>query len=85
VAENPRRNALFGVVPETCGLRRLDGGGCSLAKPVSNANNRDFFENPTQKQASDGPIAAEPSKFDHDPRELHGLPGTFLLLSKTGV
>jgi hypothetical protein len=26
VAENPRRNALFGVVPETCGLRRLDGG-----------------------------------------------------------
>jgi hypothetical protein len=25
-AENPRRNALFGVVPKTCGLRRLDGG-----------------------------------------------------------
>src|SRR5438067_1462098 len=25
-AENPRRNALFGVVSETCGLRRLDGG-----------------------------------------------------------
>src|SRR5258708_4481613 len=23
---NPRRNALFGVVSETCGLRRLDGG-----------------------------------------------------------
>src|SRR5258706_9273207 len=27
VAGNPRRNALFGVVLETCGLRRLDGGG----------------------------------------------------------
>jgi hypothetical protein len=26
VAGNPRRNALFGVIPETCGLRRLDGG-----------------------------------------------------------
>src|SRR6202022_3882792 len=27
IAENPGRNALFGVVPESCGLRRLDGGG----------------------------------------------------------
>jgi hypothetical protein len=26
VAGNPRRNALFGVLPETSGLRRLDGG-----------------------------------------------------------
>jgi hypothetical protein len=26
VAGNPRRNALFGVVSETRGLRRLDGG-----------------------------------------------------------
>src|SRR6202022_3809721 len=26
IAENPGRNALFGVVPESCGLRRLDGG-----------------------------------------------------------
>ena len=26
MAGNPRRNALFGVVSETCGLRRLDGG-----------------------------------------------------------
>jgi hypothetical protein len=26
VAGNPRRNALFDVVPETRGLRRLDGG-----------------------------------------------------------
>ena len=26
MAGNPRRNALFGVVPETYGLRRLDGG-----------------------------------------------------------
>jgi hypothetical protein len=26
IAENPGRNALFGVVPEWCGLRRLDGG-----------------------------------------------------------
>ncbi len=25
-AGNPRRNALFGVVSEMCGLRRLDGG-----------------------------------------------------------
>ena len=25
--ENPRGNALFSVVPETCGLQRLDGGG----------------------------------------------------------
>jgi hypothetical protein len=23
MAESPRRNALFGVVPETCGLRRM--------------------------------------------------------------
>jgi hypothetical protein len=29
VAGNPRRNALFGVVSETPGLRRLDGGGSS--------------------------------------------------------
>jgi len=29
VAGNPRRKALFGVVSETCGLRRLDGGVCS--------------------------------------------------------
>jgi hypothetical protein len=85
VAGNAGRNALFGAVAETCGLQGLGGGGCSLAKPVSNANNRDFFENPTQKQVSDGPIAAEPSKFDHDPRELHGHPGTFLLFRKTGV
>jgi hypothetical protein len=27
VVGNPRRNGLFGVVPETRGLRRLDGGG----------------------------------------------------------
>src|SRR5216683_2291807 len=27
MAGSPRRNALFGVVSETCGLRRLDGGG----------------------------------------------------------
>ena len=26
MAGNPRRNALSGVVPETCGLQRLDGG-----------------------------------------------------------
>src|ERR1700682_2880550 len=26
ITENPGRNALFGVVPESCGLRRLDGG-----------------------------------------------------------
>jgi hypothetical protein len=26
MTENARRNAPFGVVPETCGLRRLDGG-----------------------------------------------------------
>src|ERR1700682_1379716 len=26
MAGNPRRSALFGVVSETCGLRRLDGG-----------------------------------------------------------
>src|SRR5882672_3948812 len=26
IAENPGRNALFGVVPESRGLRRLDGG-----------------------------------------------------------
>jgi hypothetical protein len=26
VAENPRRNNLFGVVSETCGLQGLDGG-----------------------------------------------------------
>jgi hypothetical protein len=26
MAGNPARNALFGVVPESCGLRRLDGG-----------------------------------------------------------
>jgi hypothetical protein len=26
VAGNPRRNALFGIVLESCGLRRLDGG-----------------------------------------------------------
>ena len=26
MAGNPRRNALFGVVSESCGLRRLDGG-----------------------------------------------------------
>jgi hypothetical protein len=26
IAENARRNAPFGVVPETCGLRRLGGG-----------------------------------------------------------
>ena len=26
VAGNPRRNALFDIVPETRGLRRLDGG-----------------------------------------------------------
>jgi hypothetical protein len=37
VAGNPRKNALSGVVPETCGLRRLDGGGASPAKPVSDA------------------------------------------------
>jgi hypothetical protein len=36
VVGNPRRNALFGVVLETRGLRRLGGGGCSRAKPVSN-------------------------------------------------
>jgi hypothetical protein len=29
VAGNPRRNALFGVVSEMYGLRRLDGGVCS--------------------------------------------------------
>ena len=35
MARNPRRNALFGIVSESCGLRRLDGGddldqtGCS--------------------------------------------------------
>jgi hypothetical protein len=66
-------------------LEGLDGGGCSLAKPVSNANNREFFENSGQKQALDGLMATELSKFDRDPRELHGHPGTFLLLSRTGV
>jgi hypothetical protein len=40
VAGNPRRNALFGVVSETCGLRRLDGGGRSPAKPVSASEKR---------------------------------------------
>jgi hypothetical protein len=29
VAGNPRRSGLFGVVPESRGLRRLDGGVCS--------------------------------------------------------
>src|SRR5258705_8135516 len=38
VAGNPRRNALFGVISEMCVLRRLDGGGCSPAKPVSMPN-----------------------------------------------
>jgi hypothetical protein len=42
VAGNPRRKALFDVVSETCGLRRLDGGRTSPAKPVSNA---EFPEN----------------------------------------
>jgi hypothetical protein len=32
VAGNPRRNALFSVVPETCGLQRLDGGGRSQVR-----------------------------------------------------
>ena len=68
VAENPGRNALFGVASETCGLRRLDGGGCSLAKPVSNANNREFFGNSSPKQASNGLIATNAAKFDRDLR-----------------
>ena len=29
---NPRRNALFGAVPETRGLQGLDGGGRSLIR-----------------------------------------------------
>jgi hypothetical protein len=37
VAGNPRRNALFGVAPENCGLLGLGGGAASPAKPVSNA------------------------------------------------
>ena len=36
------------------------GGVRSLAKPVSKANNREFFENLSPKQASDGFMATDP-------------------------
>src|SRR5258706_5557847 len=49
VARNARRNALFGVVPETFGLRRLDGGvrsqirtGLHLQFPANREINREF-------------------------------------------
>jgi hypothetical protein len=43
IAENPGTNALFGVVPESCGLRRLDGGVRSHMRTGlegKNCNNR---------------------------------------------
>ncbi len=46
VARNPRRNALFGVVSEKCGLRRLDGGVCSQIRTGlrrQNPNNREKY------------------------------------------
>ena len=46
MAGNPRRNALFGVVSETCGLRRLDGGGSSQIRTGLNQQfpaNREFY------------------------------------------
>jgi len=57
VAGNPRRNALFGVVSETCGLRRLDGGEVGLElvthhpviEPVSAPRRERKF--PTKRQA----------------------------------
>jgi hypothetical protein len=48
-AENPPRSALFGVVPETCGLRRLDGGvrshmrtGLHIEFPANREKYREF-------------------------------------------
>jgi hypothetical protein len=35
----------FSGLSEVIQLARKSGGGCSLAKPVSNANNREFLEN----------------------------------------
>jgi hypothetical protein len=50
-AENPRRNALFGVVPETPGLQGLDGGvrgqirtGLHLQFPANREINREFCD-----------------------------------------
>jgi hypothetical protein len=41
-------------VPETCGLRRLDGGGSSPAKPVSNARTGNFLKISAQNRLSRG-------------------------------
>ena len=92
MAGNPRRNALFGAVPETRGLQGLDGGVRSLMRtglqvhfPGNGGNNREFFENFSSKQASRGFMAADPSEFDYDHRWLHNHPGSFLLFCKAGV
>jgi hypothetical protein len=51
MAGNPRRNALFCVARKTCGLRRLDGGGCSQMRtrlqskfPLIRENKREFIQ-----------------------------------------
>jgi hypothetical protein len=49
---NPRRNALFGAAPETRSLQGLDGGGCSPAKPVSNAGTGNFLKISGQNRLS---------------------------------
>jgi hypothetical protein len=47
-------------------------------------NNREFLQFFSEKQASDGLMAAGPSKFDHCLSWLGTHPGRFLLFRKTG-
>jgi hypothetical protein len=61
-----------------------DGGGSSLAKPVSNARNREFFEILRSKQAFGGLTAVGLRKFARDRWWLADRRGTFLLLRETG-
>ena len=47
-------------------------------------NNREFLQFISEKQASDGLMAAGPSKFDRCPSWLGAHSGPFLLFRKTG-
>src|SRR6266403_1845241 len=64
--KNPRRNGLFLIGDGFRSSGRLDGGGSSLAKPVSNARNREFFEILRSKQAFGGLTAVGLRKFARD-------------------
>jgi hypothetical protein len=50
--ENPRRNGLSRVGARICGFVGLDGGGCSLAKPVSTAGTGNFLKISAQNRLS---------------------------------